>query len=159
MDLDSRKFFSKYKSALIVILGYYVLLLCLSYYVSSNELFDDPIYLTPLIPSNDMYVQVNLILLVFVPISSVIGGLVGGYLLGPILLFLHKSIFGAKYSYWIQERPKSKTFGAVFRGYFPALLTINILPDFHSPINGNSSSILQCFSLLFRVRMTDPEKI
>ena len=126
MDLGLRKYFSKYKSALIVIFGYYVLLLCLSYYVSSNELFDDPIYLTPLIPSNDMYLQVNLILLVFVPISSAIGGLMGGYLLGPILLFLHKSIFGSKYSYWIQEYPKSKTFGTLFRGYFPALLTINI---------------------------------
>jgi hypothetical protein len=126
MDLDFRKFISKYKIALIIIIGYFLLLLCLSYYVKSNELFEDPIYLTPLIPINDMYVQVDLILLVFVPISALIGGLVGGYLLSPILLFAHKSIFGQKYSYWIQQRPKSQTFGTILRGYFPALLTINI---------------------------------
>lgn len=119
-------FVSRYKRALIIILVYYVLLLCLSYYVRSNELFDDPIYLTPFVPSNDMYVQVNLILLVFVPVSALIGGLLGGYFLAPIFLFLHKKIFGSKYSYWIQESPKSQTFGTMSRGYFPALLTINI---------------------------------
>ena len=117
---------SKYKKALIIILAYYILLISLSFYVSTNELFDDPIYLTPLIPSNDMYVQVELILLVFVPFSSLIGGLVGGYFLAPIFLFLHKNIVGSKLFYWIQERPKSHTFGTMIRGYFPALLAINI---------------------------------
>ena len=90
MDSNLRIFVSRYKRALIIILVYYVLLLCLSYYVRSNELFDDPIYLTPFVPNNDMYVQVNLILLVFVPVSALIGGLFGGYFLAPIFLFLHK---------------------------------------------------------------------
>ena len=126
MNLKLKRFISKYKTALIIIIAYYVLLLCLSYYVESNELFDNPIYLTPIIPSDDMYVQVNLILLIFVPVSALIGGLIGGYLLSPILLFLHRSIFGSRYSYWIQERPKSQNFGAMLQGYFPALLTINI---------------------------------
>ena len=126
MSLNLRKIISKYKRALTIIIVYYVLLLSLSYYVKSNELFDDPIHLTPLIPSDDMYMQVELILLVFVPISALIGGLVGGYILAPIFLFLHKKIVGPKLFYWIQERPKSKTFGTLIRGYFPALLTINI---------------------------------
>ena len=126
MDSNLRMFISKYKRPLIILLAYYALLLCLSYYVRSSKLFDDPIYLTPFVPSTDMYVQVNLILLVFVPVSALIGGLFGGYFLAPIFLFFHKKILGSKYYYWIQERPKSQTFGIMNRGYFPVLLTINI---------------------------------
>jgi len=73
-----------------------------------------------------MYVQVELILLVIVPVSALIGGLVGGYLLAPIFLFIHKKIFGLKLFYWIQDRPRSQTFRTMIRGYFPALLAINI---------------------------------
>ena len=88
MDSNPRMVISKYKRPLIILLAYYVLLLCLSYYVRSSNLFDDPIYLTPFVPSTDMYVQVNLILLVFVPVSALIGGLFGGYFLAPIFLLI-----------------------------------------------------------------------
>ena len=67
-----------------------------------------------------------LILLVFAPISALIGGLVGGYLLAPSFLFIHKKILGKKLLYGIQDRPQPKTFRKITRGYYPSLLAINI---------------------------------
>jgi len=69
---------------------------------------------------------VALILLVFAPISSLVGGLIGGYFLAPVFLFIHRSLLGSKMLYGIQNRPQPQTFKKMMRGYFPALLAINI---------------------------------
>jgi hypothetical protein len=69
-------------------------------------------YLTPLIPSNDQFIEVTLIL--------------GGYILAPVFLFIHKSLLGSKMLYGIQNRPQSKTFRKIMRGYYPSLLAINL---------------------------------
>lgn len=81
---------------------------------------------TPLIPSNEIHVEVTLILLVFAPISALIGGLIGGYFVAPTFLFIHKKILGKKLLYGIQDRPHPKTFRKISRGYYPSLLAINI---------------------------------
>lgn len=83
-------------------------------------------YFTPLIPSDNPYVEVALILLVFAPISALIGGLVGGYFLAPVFLVLHKNILGSRLLYGIQERPQLQTFRKMMRGYYPALLAVNV---------------------------------
>jgi hypothetical protein len=69
---------------------------------------------------------VALILLVFAPISALVGGLFGGYFLAPVFLFSHRSLLGSKMLYGIQNRPHPQTFKKIMRGYFPALLAINI---------------------------------
>ena len=118
---------SKYRRALLITLAYYVLLLGLVVYFTSSETYSErgP-YFTPLIPSNDQYVEVTLILLVFSPISALIGGLIGGYLLAPVFLFIHKNILGSKLLYGIQDRPQPQAFEKMMRGYYPALLAVNI---------------------------------
>lgn len=118
---------SKYRKALIIILVYYVLLLGLLSYFNLSETYSErgP-YFSPLIPSNDQYVEVALILLVFAPISALVGGLIGGYFLAPVILFIHKRLLGSKMFYGIQNRPQPQTFKKVMRGYYPALLAINI---------------------------------
>jgi len=118
---------SKYRRALLITLAYYVLLLGLVVYFSSSETYSErgP-YFTPLIPSNDQYVEVTLILSVFSPISALIGGLVGGYFLAPAFLFIHKNILGSKLLYGIQDRPQPQAFKKMMRGYYPALLAVNI---------------------------------
>jgi hypothetical protein len=69
---------------------------------------------------------VTLILLVITPISALVGGLIGGYFLAPVFLFIHRSLLGSKMLYGIQNRPQPQTFKKIIRGYFPALLAINI---------------------------------
>ena len=130
MGLNIGKITRKYKTALIIILAYYVLILSVMIYsYSSAELqpiFNHGNYLTPLIPIYNLWAQLILILLVITPISAMIGGLIGGYLLAPVLLLIHKNILGRKMLYGIQDRPQPQTFKKIIRGYFPALLAINI---------------------------------
>ena len=85
--MDSNfKPFLKYKQAVMIILVYYLLFLSLMIYFNSSETYADPTNLTPLIPINNIYVEVALIFLVFAPISALIGGLIGGYFLTPVFL-------------------------------------------------------------------------
>lgn len=118
--------FSRYKKALIIVGLYVVLFLGLTLYFRTSETFQDPFDLTPLIPSDDLYIEVALIFLVIAPISALIGGVAGGYFLAPALLFIHKHILGSKLLYGIQERPQPQMFKKISRGYYPALFAINI---------------------------------
>lgn len=134
-----RKLIARYKKPLIIILSYYVLVLLLLSYASSSveleRLFDSRKYLTALIPFYNRWTQLALIFLVFAPISSLIGALMGGYFLGPVLLFTRKIILGSKIFCGIQERPQPPTFDKISRAYFPALmaLSINFIVLFSAP--------------------------
>jgi hypothetical protein len=110
----------------MIILVYYFLFLGLMIYFNSSETYADPTNLTPLIPINNLYVEVALIFLVFAPISALIGGLIGGYFLTPVFLFIHKNILGSNLLYGIQERPQPRTFKKMSRGYYPALFSVNL---------------------------------
>ena len=120
------KSFSKYKRAIVIIFVYYILFIGLTIYFNLSETYADPMYLTPLIPINNIYVEVALIFLVFAPISALIGGLIGGYILTPVFIFIHKNILGSKLLYGIQERPQPQTFKKMSRGYYPALFSVNL---------------------------------
>ena len=125
--MKSGKVISKYRNALIIILAYYFLFLGLLSYFNLSEMYSErgP-YFSPLIPSNDQYIEIALIFLVFSPISALIGGLVGGYVLAPAFLFVHKYILDSKMLYGIQDRPQPQTFNKILRGYYPALLAANL---------------------------------
>lgn len=120
------KSFSKYKRAMMVILVFYFLFLGLTIYFNSSEIYADPMNLTPLIPINNLYAEVALIFLVFAPISALIGGLIGGYILTPVFIFIHKNVLGSNLLYGIQERPQPQTFKKMSRGYYPALFSVNL---------------------------------
>jgi hypothetical protein len=129
----------RYKKPLILIFAYYVLVLFLLSYASSSaeleSLFDSGEYLTPLIPFHNRWIQMELIFLVFAPISSLIGAVIGGYFLGPVLLFTRKIVLGSKIFCGIQERPQPQIFDKISRAYFPALmaLSINFIILFSAP--------------------------
>ena len=126
-SLEIRRSIRKYKKTLIIILVYCVLLLSLAGYAISRATPEAlEISLTPLIPVSNQYIEIALIFLVICPISALLGSLIEGYLLAPTFLFIHKKIFGSKLLYGIQERPESKTFKKVLRGYFPAQFTSKI---------------------------------
>lgn len=129
-NLRLKSLFSKYRKAIIIILAYYILVLSLLVYAYLNVelqlLFNHGNYLTWLIPIHNMWAQIALIFLVIIPISAIIGGLIGGYLLAPVFLFIQKNVLGSKMLYGIQDRPQTQTFDKISRGWFPALLAISI---------------------------------
>ena len=80
---------------------------------------------TPILPLNNMILEMSIILLVILPISSVLGAY-GGYIVAPIILFIHKKTLGRKYDYSIQDKPISDKFQTLTRGFVPALMAMNI---------------------------------
>ena len=67
-------------------------------------------------------------------ISAIIGGVLFGYILGPFFLSVHKKVIGTKMNYGIQELKEINPdkFKNTFRGFFPALMTINFAMIFVS---------------------------
>lgn len=101
--------------------------------------------LTPLIPFSDAGMEVGLISILLLPISSIIGMLIGGYLFSPLFLYLHTKIFGNRYQYGIYFKPEYRKFKFTSQGLFSALMAINISllllnPDTVRFISGNLSA-------------------
>lgn len=71
-------------------------------------------------------ILILLIFLVIWPLISIGGALLGGYLLSPLYLLLHKKILGNKLVYGIEERPQQQEFDKTWRGLFPALMAISL---------------------------------
>ena len=61
-----------------------------------------------------------------VVLAAMIGGLLGGYILSPIFLYLHKQIVGRKMAYGIEAQEKPEKFNSTFKAIFPALASINL---------------------------------
>ncbi len=62
----------------------------------------------------------------FIPVGSIIGGLLIGYLLGPLFLFVHKKTIGIKMEYGLQEKRKPAKFKGTWKGFFPAVFAMNV---------------------------------
>lgn len=82
--------------------------------------------LTPLIPFlGNAILEMGLILLLILPLSSVIGVLIGCYALSPIFLFLHKRFYGSQMSYGIQIKSESIRELKLSQSIYPSLMAIN----------------------------------
>ena len=66
-----------------------------------------------------------MIFIVILPLSSILGVLVGGYVLAQFFLFIHKRIFGSKVEYGIYNKD-FQGFKFFSEGLFSALMTINL---------------------------------
>ncbi|MBD3197729.1 MAG: hypothetical protein GF317_21940 [Candidatus Lokiarchaeota archaeon] len=75
-------------------------------------------------PINNMGFDTFLILII-AWISAFIGGVLPGYILGPLLLLVHKYTIGLRMEYGIQKREQTEKFKGTFRGFFPVLMTFN----------------------------------
>jgi len=115
---------SKYKLPLCIFL--YTLIILVLFILTNYQTmyFNMEGEITPLIPIKSYVIEQIIIYLVLYPLAAIIGGILGGYLLSPLFLFLYKKIFGKKMIYGIQETHESK-FTQMFRGFFPALMAIN----------------------------------
>jgi len=85
------------------------------------------------IPLNNVFIELGLIFVLILPISAIIGLVVGGYLITPLILFIHKKILGSKKFYGIQSEPSSEEGKLLSRGFFPVLMAINLSSIFLNP--------------------------
>ena len=115
---------AKYRKSLIIFCVYCIFWVGLSIAISRILGFGQN--LTPLIPFSDAGMEVGLISILLLPISSIIGILIGGYLFSPLFLYLHTKVFRNRYEYGIYSKPEFKKFKFTSQGLFSALMAINI---------------------------------
>ena len=113
---------SKYSKPIIIYIFYCIFIIILSIALSK---FLPSLNLTYFIPISDIGIEIGLIFIVILPLSSILGVLIGGYVFAPILLFTHKRIFGSKVEYGIYNKD-FKGFKFFSEGIFSALMAINL---------------------------------
>ncbi|MFX0106636.1 MAG: hypothetical protein ACFE75_14270, partial [Candidatus Hodarchaeota archaeon] len=92
-----------------------------------------PIRLTPFLPLGDLFLELALIFIIILPLSALIGLIIGGYLITPIILYFHKKIYGLKKYYGIQFELRSDKTKLFSKSIFPVLMAINLSSIFLTP--------------------------
>ena len=114
----------RYKKSLILLSIYYaffVIVFIITLIMSPSGDYPD---FTPFVLGHGI-TDLLLIIFVFWPIFSIIGGYLLGYILTPLFLFIHKKILGKKLVYGIQNRPKPAKFKKTFQAFIPAIMAVN----------------------------------
>ena len=125
---------SKYKNLLI----YYVLYIIFWFILTSilrSVIFPygTPVSLTRFIPVDDVLVELILVFVLILPLSGIIGTFLGGYILSPIIMVLHKSFYSSSKFYGIQSEPNNKKVKLLSSGFYPVLMAINLSFIFLTP--------------------------
>ena len=89
--------------------------------------------LTRFLPLNDALIELAFIFILILPFSSIIGVIIGGYFITPIVLVLHKKIYGSKMHYGIQNDKPTHNVKLFSRSLFPVLMAINLSSLFLTP--------------------------
>ncbi|MFX0141020.1 MAG: hypothetical protein ACFFDN_45700 [Candidatus Hodarchaeota archaeon] len=157
---------NKYRKSLIIFFVYCIFWIAISIAISRILGFGQN--LTPLIPFSEVGMEVGMISILLLPISSIIGILIGGYLFGPLFLYFHTKIFRKRYEYGIYTKPEYKKFKFASQGLFAALMAINISllllnPDtvriavgkLIEPLSANDYTIAFVVLLIFTTAITN----
>jgi len=83
-----------------------------------------PSKVTSFLPFGNVYLEMPVVFMA-IPLSATLGTLVGGYLLSPVYLWVHRWLFRGSV-YGVRVVPESERFRGVFRGFYPALLAFNL---------------------------------
>ena len=92
-----------------------------------------PVALSRMVPLNDLYQEIGFIFIVILPLSAVFGVVIGGYLITPLILVIHKKFFGLKKYYGIQPESSSSETKLMIKAFFPVLMAINLSSLFLTP--------------------------
>ena len=92
-----------------------------------------PIALTQFIPVDDVMVELIFVFIILLPISGLIGTLLGGYILSPIIMVLHKIFYKSKKFYGIQYESEDKKVSLLKSGFYPVLMAVNLSFIFLTP--------------------------
>ncbi|MBN1216785.1 MAG: hypothetical protein JXA99_15260 [Candidatus Lokiarchaeota archaeon] len=88
--------------------------------------------ISPWIPGKTLIVELMVVFVIYIPAMGFVGYLLGGFILAPIFLYIHKKIIGKKLLYGIQEKPtptKVKFFG---KGFFPIMFALMLATSFYT---------------------------
>jgi hypothetical protein len=89
--------------------------------------------LTRFLPLNDALIELAFIFSIILPMSAIFGVVFGGYVITPVVLFLHKKIYGSKLHYGIQNENPTQNIKLFSRSLFPVLMAINLSSLFLTP--------------------------
>jgi hypothetical protein len=123
---------SRYRNLIIVFTLYCIFWIVLI--IILRDLFQSvsPLALTRFIPLDDALIELALMFIIVFPISSIVGVIIGGYCVTPLILVFHKKIIGSKMHYGFQKE-KSKKPQLFSRAFFPVLMAINLSSIFLTP--------------------------
>ncbi len=132
MSTEKKK--SRYRNLIILYLLYIVFWIILSA-VMSVIIFPEgtPKALIRFIPVDDVLSILVIVFLVLIPISGIIGALLGGYVLSPLIMILHKTFYGSKFFYGIQYESREQKVNLLKSGFYPVLLAVNLSFMFLTP--------------------------
>ncbi|MFX0003436.1 MAG: hypothetical protein ACFFAA_05940 [Promethearchaeota archaeon] len=125
--------FSKYKK-LIVLFTIYIVFWIIVISILEN-LFRPaiPIALSRFVPLDDILLELGFIYIIILPLSALVGLLIGGYLISPIILYLHKKLYGSKMYYGIQFEQRPEKLSLFSKSFFPVLMAINLSSILFTP--------------------------
>ncbi len=117
---------SMYKNQIILYIGYIVFWIVIISILETLFRPVDPIDLSRFVPIDDVLLELGIIFVIVLPLSALIGLLIGGYLISPIVLFLHKKLYGSSMFYGIQAEERSEKLLLFSQSFFPVLMAINL---------------------------------
>ena len=124
---------AKYRNLLIIYVIYAIFWIILSTVLNNQIAEIRNISLTRLIPINNLPIELALIFILILPLSGLLGLFIGGYLLSPIIMVLHKKLIGSKMFYGVQKKSVLRSEKIFSRSFFPILMAINLSSIFITP--------------------------
>ncbi|MFX0073519.1 MAG: hypothetical protein ACFFAO_20775 [Candidatus Hermodarchaeota archaeon] len=142
---------TKYTKSIVIFCVYCVFWVGIS--IAMSRFLGYGVNLSPIIPFGESGLEIGFISILFIPLASIVGTLVGGYLLSPFFLFAHTKIFRKRYQYGIYKKPDYKKFKFSSQGLFTSLMAINISllllnPDIVLFTTGTSNNYTVSFVVL-----------
>ena len=116
----------KYRNLVVIYILYIIFWIILTVILKAVVFPKDAsIALTRFVPIDDALTEIGLIFVIFLPISGIIGTLLGGYILSPIIMAFHKFFYRTRKNYGIQYESKEKKIKLLSSGFYPVLLAVN----------------------------------
>ena len=112
---------NRYRKANTIYWGINAFLILISIFGFYNN---PPQKITSFIPFQNQYSEF-VTRFMAIPIAATIGALIGGYLISPLYLYIHKLI-NPKMVYYTQEILEIGKFDQILRGFYPALFAFNL---------------------------------
>lgn len=118
--------FTKYLKPLLLFLIYEIFWIMVASVVNSFFPATLAFSLSPFIPTDAIIIELLFIFTILIPLGGLLGYIMGGYILAPFFLYIHKKVFGSKFIYAIQEKQEVRSINIFYKSFFPILLSINI---------------------------------
>jgi len=118
--------FKKYLKPLLLFLIYEIFWFSVASVIRSFFPATFAFSLSPFIPTESIIIELLMIFTIIIPFGGLLGYIMGGYILAPFFLYIHKKVFGSKFVYAIQEKPEVRSINIFYKSFFPILLSINI---------------------------------